>query len=84
MKKKYPHDNGVCFWTLARIPIKPIEKVLFTDGKTVYGEAEFIEKAITDEVRKSGQIVFKPIKMIEPYPQPKTAPTRGFTYVEVK
>jgi len=49
-------------------------KVMFTDGCTVYAEGEII--GVDDEEG----LQFMPLKEVN-YPQPKSAPTRGFTYV---
>lgn len=73
----------ICYWTMARPPkqtlwlgtVRGIEgnKIMFTDGVNVIGEGTIIEV-------KSNEIVFTPLKRVK-YPQPKVAPTRGFTYV---
>lgn len=72
--------DGYCWWTLPRLPIKTElysgGKVLFTDGKDVFAEGEVIGRDDTDR----HAIMFKPLKRVK-YPQPKKAPTRGFTYV---
>jgi hypothetical protein len=73
-------DYGWCFWTLG---VKPknqekIKKVLFTDGKTVFAEGTFYGVA-TDDGKPC--VEFSALKRVN-YPQPKKAPTRGFTYVE--
>jgi len=73
--------DGYCWWTLARLPIQAElyngGKVLFTNGKDVFAEGEIISR---DDVEHHA-IIFKPLKRVK-YPQPKKAPTRGFTYVE--
>jgi len=70
-----------CWWQLSKAPIKEgIGKVLFTDGTRVYAEGKFLGTA-SDEGAEC--IEFEPLKAVN-YPQPKEAPTRGFTYVEVK
>lgn len=77
-------ESVVCYWTMARPPkqtlwlgtVRGVEgnKIMFTDGKNVIGEGIIIEV-------KTHEIVFTPLKRVN-YPQPKVAPTRGFTYVE--
>ena len=74
---------AVCFWTMKRPPkmtmylgsVRGIEgnKIMFTDGINVVGEGKILEI-------NSGEIIFTPLKRVC-YPQPKKAPTRGFTYV---
>lgn len=64
-------------------------KIMFTDGKNVIGEGTIIEviptkscgsfNKMSDDVTP-GEIRFTPLKRVC-YPQPKKAPTRGFTYV---
>jgi len=64
-------------------------KIMFTDGKNVFAEGTIIEviptkssgkfNRNTEDVTK-GEIRFTPLKRVN-YPQPKIAPTRGFTYV---
>jgi Fe-S-cluster formation regulator IscX/YfhJ len=65
-------------------------KIMFTDGKNVIGEGTIIEVTPTTSMGKfnkksddvtPGEIRFTPLKRVC-YPQPKKAPTRGFTYVE--
>jgi len=79
---KLPEDEkdvGWCFWTLSIKPKKEkIKKVLFTDGKTVFAEGKFYGTATDDD---KPCIEFSALKRVN-YPQPKKAPTRGFTYVE--
>jgi hypothetical protein len=64
-------------------------KIMFTDGKNVIGEGKIIEVIPTTSIGKfnrnsedvtKGEIRFTPLKHVN-YPQPKNAPTRGFTYV---
>ena len=65
------------YWSLLRTPKKIIKnksKVMFTDGKNVIAEGIIID--FDDE-----NIYFKSLTKVN-YPQPKKAPTRGFTYVE--
>ena len=67
-------ETDYCYWTGIH-PKKQGEKVMFTDGENVYAEGE-IRFADEDE-----GLCFSPLKRVN-YPQPKKAPTRGFTYVE--
>jgi len=79
----------VCYWTMKRPPrqtlwlgtVRGIEgnKIMFTDGINVIGEGKIIEVKPTTNLN-SGEIIFTPLKRVC-YPQPKKAPTRGFTYV---
>jgi len=64
-------------------------KIMFTDGKNVYAEGTIIEVIPTTSIGKfnrnsedvtKGEIRFTPLTHVN-YPQPKNAPTRGFTYV---
>ena len=78
-------EKGItcCYWTMARPPkltlwfgtVYGVEgnKIMFTDGINIIGEGIILEV-------KSDEIIFTPLRRIK-YPQPKTAPTRGFTYV---
>lgn len=69
-------ESGWCCWDVSRLPRrKGILSVLFTDGKNVYAEGNFYGTAID-------AIEFSALKRVN-YPQPKKAPTRGFTYVEI-
>ena len=74
-------DNEEFYWTLPGKPRKMTEedegkaKVMFTDGKNVYAEYTYQG---WDPFYKG--IVFDNYKKVN-RPQPKTAPTRGFTYV---
>ncbi len=80
----------ICYWTMARPPkqtlwlgtVRGVEgnKIMFTDGANVIGEGKIIEVKPTTNLNP-GEIVFTPLKHVN-YPQPKKAPTRGFTYVE--
>lgn len=68
-------DSVYCWWEgIHPKNIQEGDKVMFTDGKNVYAEGEIIGES-SDEGLK-----FKPLKQVD-YPQPKVAPTRGFTYV---
>jgi len=68
-------DSTWCYWTVGNPPIREgIGKVMFTDGTNIYGEGDFLGTAID-------AIEFSALKRVR-YPQPKKAPTRGFTYVE--
>ena len=64
------------YWKLSKIP-KNIEigktKVMFTNGKFVIARGIIID--VDDE-----SIFFKSLEQVK-LPQPKKAPTRGFTYV---
>lgn len=71
---KCDEDVGYCYWTGIH-PKKSVEKVMFTDGVTVYGEGTVMNDADEDE-----GLCFFPLKRVD-YPQPKKAPTRGFTYI---
>ena len=70
------------FWTLSGEPRRmtgedeDVSKVMFTDGKNVFAEYTFVG---WDSYEKA--IVFDHYKKVD-YPQPKQAPTRGFTYVD--
>ena len=68
-------ENDYCYWTGIR-PRKAEkgDKVMFTDGKTVYAEGTILG------VDERNGLLFTPLKEKE-YRQPKKAPTRGFTYV---
>ncbi len=66
---------ATCWWT-GVFPKKEVGKVLFTDGKRIIAEGE----AIGLDLKKRA-IVFRPLKKVDK-PLPKTAPTRGFTYVD--
>ena len=69
-------QSGWCWWTVSNPPIrKGIGRVLFTDGTNVFAEGKFYGTAIK-------AIEFSALKRVD-YPQPKKAPTRGFTYVEI-
>lgn len=72
--------EGYCWWSLPKLPIRTElyvkGKVLFTNGEDVFAEGEVIGR---DDVEHHA-ILFKPLKRVK-YPQPKKAPTRGFTYV---
>ena len=65
------------YWSFTHSPIrirKNKDMVMFTDGKNVIAEGLIID---FDETN----IYFKSLSKVN-YPQPKKAPTRGFTYVE--
>jgi len=70
------------YWTLSGKPQKMtdedegIAKVMFTDGKNVFAEYTYLG---WDSIGKA--IVFDSYRKVD-YPQPKKAPTRGFTYVD--
>jgi len=73
---KVPVDTVYCYWAgIHPKNVKAGDKVMFTDGKTVYAEGTIL--GVTDEEG----LLFSPLKRVS-YPQPKKAPTRGFTYVD--
>jgi len=73
---------GEYYWTLSGQPkqmtIEDEEnaKVMFTDGKNVFAEYRYLGWSDFEH-----GIVFDKFRRVN-YPQPKVAPTRGFTYVE--
>jgi len=68
-------EDLYCFWTgIHPKTLGMDDKVMFTDGTNVYAEGK-----ITDVNEEEG-LCFEPLKEVS-YPQPKKAPTRGFTYV---
>lgn len=72
---KVPEDTEYCYWTGVKPrKISPNSKVMFTDGKNVYAEGKILH------VDEEEGLQFEPLKRVS-YPQPKVAPTRGFTYV---
>lgn len=63
-----------CYWTgINPLNTKAGDKVMFTDGTMVYATGIIIG------VGADG-LEFSPLLEVS-YPQPKKAPTRGFTYV---
>ena len=78
---KFPKDEiSLCYWTVSGAPKREgIGKILFTDGKTVFAEGKYFGISHEDDGKKG--IEFFELKRVN-YPQPKQAPTRGFTYVE--
>lgn len=90
-KPKEKDKIATCYWTMARPPkqtlwlgtIRNVEgnKIMFTDGTNVIAEGKIIEVKPTTNLN-SGEIVFTPLKRVS-YPQPKKAPTRGFTYIGI-
>jgi len=73
---KVPVNTVYCYWAgIHPKNVKAGDKVMFTDGKTVYAEGVIL--GVDDFVG----LMFKPLKRVS-YPQPKKAPTRGFTYVD--
>ena len=74
LKKNCDEDVNYCYWT-GIYPRKVVEKVMFTDGTNVYAEG-----VIVDGDKDEG-LCFFPLREVN-YPQPKKAPTRGFTYVK--
>ena len=77
--KMFIHEEY--YWTLSGEPRRmtiddeDVSKVMFTDGKIVFAEYIYVG---WDSDEKA--IVFDHYKKVN-YPQPKQAPTRGFTYV---
>ena len=77
--KMFEHDEY--YWTLSGEPRRmTIEdeghsKVMFTDGKNVFAEYTYLGWSGIEH-----GIVFNNYIKVN-YPQPKKAPTRGFTYV---
>lgn len=68
--------SGWCWWTLSKPPKRDeILTVLFTDGVNVFAEGDFL--GTTDDA-----VEFLALRRVC-YPQPKKAPARGFTYVEI-
>lgn len=64
-----------CYWEgINPLKTKAGEKVMFTDGVNVYAEGKILGVDTFDG------LMFEPLKEVN-YPQPKVAPTRGFTYV---
>ena len=72
--------GGWCWWTMSILPRRDVNNVLFTDGKKVFAEGKFRGTA-TDAETDKPCIEFEPLTRVD-YPQPKVAPTRGFTYVD--
>jgi len=73
---KVPSNTVYCYWTgIHPKNIETGDKVMFTDGKTVYAEGVILG------VDDFDGLMFEPLKRVS-YPQPKKAPTRGFTYVD--
>ena len=68
-------DDLYCYWTGIN-PKRDAKKVMFTDGINVYAEGKIIG------VTEWNGLEFYPLKRVN-YPQPKVAPTRGFTYVDI-
>jgi hypothetical protein len=63
-----------CYWSGIH-PTRPnLNKVMFTNGKTVYAEGKIIGVDLIEGLK------FEPLTEVD-YPQPRLAPTRGFTYV---
>ena len=73
-KDKVDSDVIYCYWTGIH-PKRVVENVMFTDGTTVYGDGV----VVTGDEDEG--LCFLPLRRVN-YPQPKKAPTRGFTYVE--
>ena len=77
--KMWEHEEF--YWTLSGEPKRmtiedeDVSKVMFTDGKKVFAEYTYVGWSSEDKA-----IVFEGYRKVN-YPQPKQAPTRGFTYV---
>lgn len=63
-----------CYWKSIHPKNKNLHKLMFTNGTNVYAEGKIIE------VNNEEGLCFEPLKEVN-YPQPRVAPTRGFTYV---
>jgi hypothetical protein len=64
-----------CYWEgIHPKDIKSGDKVMFTDGVNVFAEGSIICE------NEWNGLEFTPLKEVS-YPQPKVAPTRGFTYI---
>ena len=77
LKKEYGNDltDVYCYWTgINPLKTKRGDRVMFTDGTNVYAEGIIIGVTYDEGLR------FEPLKKVD-YPQPKKAPTRGFTYL---
>ena len=73
---RVPQDTIYCYWTgIHPRNVKPGDKVMFTNGSIVYAEGKILG------VDDFDGLMFEPLKRVR-YPQPKKAPTRGFTYVD--
>ncbi|GAH45125.1 unnamed protein product, partial [marine sediment metagenome] len=78
--KMWRHEEY--YWTLSGKPRRmtiydeDVAKVMFTDGTNVFADYTYVG---WDSEEKA--IVFTNYQKVN-YPQPKQAPTRGFTYVE--
>ena len=76
---KFPKGEfSLCYWTGVAPKRYGIGSVLFTDGTNVFAEGQFY--GLAKQYDKLC-IEFFDLKRVN-YPQPKKAPTRGFTYVE--
>jgi len=78
LRQEYGDDltDVYCYWSGIH-PVKAFngDKIMFTDGTNVYAEGSIMDVDILEGLR------FNPLKEVS-YPQPKKAPTRGFTYVD--
>lgn len=78
LKKEYGNnlpDDLYCYWTgINPLRVRQGDKVMFTDGVNVYAEGKILG------VNYDEGVMFRPLKEVN-YPQPKKAPTRGFTYL---
>ncbi len=77
--KMYKDDEF--YWTLQGEPRRmtiydeDVSKIMFTDGTNVFAEYTYMGWDSSERA-----IVFNEYRKVN-YPQPKVAPTRGFTYV---
>ena len=78
---QFPKEEfSLCYWTVGVEPKRDgIGLVLFTDGINVFAEGQFYGTGLDGD---RPCIEFFDLKRVD-YPQPKQAPTRGFTYVEI-
>jgi len=68
-------ETTYCYWTgIHPKNVKSGDKVMFTDGVNVYAEGDIICE------NEWNGLEFTPLRQVD-YPQPKVAPTRGFTYI---
>ena len=67
-------DDLYCFQKGIRPKNNNLHRVMFTNGTNVYAEGKILGVDEEEGLR------FEPLKEVN-YPQPRTAPTRGFCYV---
>ena len=76
-----PEEFSLCYWIVGQPPKREgIGSVLFTDGVTVFAEGNYF--GICTEADGKRGIEFFDLKRVS-FPQPKKAPLRGYTYVDV-